>query len=101
MAVSLVGQVIKALQSVTDPETAQDVWRMQLIRHLDVNEDGEVEMIFQPSSFFCPLAFSLGPRIKEAVRAVDGVRRVQVKVEGFVQAVELDSVLREMDEGRR
>ena len=93
-------RVIEALKAVIDPETSQDVWEMRLVRELDVTGEGDVQLTFRPSSVVCPLGFALGARIKEAVRSVEGVNRVQVKVEGFVHAQLLNQLLEFMDEGR-
>jgi metal-sulfur cluster biosynthetic enzyme len=94
------GRVIEALGRVIDPETSLDVWRMKLVRDLDVTDDGQVHLIFRPSSVVCPLGFALGAKIKEAVQAVHGVKEVHVKVQGFVHAEQLERILLQMDEGR-
>jgi|YNPBryantNP2012_1023418.scaffolds.fasta_scaffold88345_1 ATP-binding protein involved in chromosome partitioning len=101
MGASLVGQVIVALKTVVDPETSRDVWDMRLIRDIQVGEDGDVSLTFRPSSVVCPLAFTLAPRIKKAVQAVEGVRRVKINVEGFLQAERLNQLLESMDERGR
>lgn len=100
MPSSLAGRVIAALKTVIDPETSRDVWEMKLIRDLDVDEEGWVRFTFRPSSVVCPLAFTLGPRIKQAVEAVEGVRGVRVDVEGFAQAGRLEELLESMGERR-
>jgi metal-sulfur cluster biosynthetic enzyme len=92
--------VIKALEGVVDPETSLDVWRMKLVRDLEVTDEGEVRLTFRPSSVVCPLGFVLGARIKEAVLAVEGVQQVHVHVQGFVYADQLERLLLEMDERR-
>jgi metal-sulfur cluster biosynthetic enzyme len=89
--------VVQALKAVIDPETSQDVWEMRLVRELEVSGEGDVRLIFRPSSVVCPLAFALGASIKEAVKFVPGVRHVDVKIQGFVYAQQLDLLLKEMD----
>ena len=100
MASNLQEQVVDALRAVIDPETSLDIWRMKVVRKLDVADDGVVRLTFRPSSVVCPLGFSLGAQIKEAVQAVEGVQRVILKVEGFVYGPQLERLLEEMDEGR-
>ena len=85
-----------ALRQVIDPETSMDVMRMQLIKHLKVNEDGAVSLTFIPSSPHCPLGFQLAISIHEAVKKVDGVTKVKIDVENFVRADELKKILEEL-----
>lgn len=93
-------RIIDALMAVIDPETSLDVWRMKLVRDLEVADEGEVRLTFRPSSVICPLGFSLGARIKEAVQAVEGVKQVRVNVQGFIHAEQLERLLIQMDERR-
>ncbi len=97
MITHLKERVIDALKAVLDPETSLDVWRMRLIRDLEVTQDGDVSLVFRPSSVLCPLGYSLGARIKKAVLEVEGVRKVCVKVEGFVHAQQLEHLLSEIE----
>ena len=78
-----------ALRQVIDPETSMDVMRMQLIKNLNVNEDGSVSLTFIPSSPHCPLGFQLAISIHEAVKKVDGVSKAKIDVKNFVRADEL------------
>ncbi|MDW7681984.1 MAG: iron-sulfur cluster assembly protein [bacterium] len=86
-----------ALRQVIDPETSMDVMRMQLVKNLNVNEDGSVSLTFIPSSPYCPLGFQLAISIQEAVKRVDGVTQVKIEVENFVRAEELKKILEELD----
>lgn len=91
----LKGKIIEKLKSVIDPETGLDVVQMELIRDLQVSEDGTVNLTFRPSSPFCPLAFKLGLDIKQALRGLEGVSRVSIDVDGFVYAEQLKQILSE------
>lgn len=86
-----------SLAQVIDPETGMDVVRMKLVRDLKVDENGNVELTFRPSSVLCPLGFQLGINIKEAVQDVPGVKSVQVHVDGFIHAEQLRAILEETD----
>lgn len=97
MTLCLEERVTDALKGVIDPETLQDVWHMKLIRNVKVTKDGEVFLTFRPSSAACPLGFTLGVKIKEAVRRVEGIRKVHVEVQGFMHAPRLEQLLEEMD----
>ncbi len=78
--------VIQRLQTVIDPETGVDVWRMRLVENLRINEAGEVQYPFRPSSPLCPIAVLLAQAIKNAVAQVPGVRHQTIQVCDYVQA---------------
>jgi ATP-binding protein involved in chromosome partitioning len=84
--------IIEQLQTVIDPETGADVWRMRLIEDLTVDDTGHVTYCFRPSSPLCPLAIPLAQMIKAAVSRVPGVTSQTIKVTNYVQA----SVLTEL-----
>ncbi len=94
---SLLERIEQALAHVIDPETGMDVMRMKLVRDLKVDENGNVELTFRPSSVLCPLGFQLGINIKEAVQDVPGVKSVQVHVDAFIHADQLRTILAETD----
>ena len=93
----LLGKIKESLTQVIDTETGMDVMRMRLVRDLKVDEHGDVELTFRPSSVLCPLGFQLGINIKEAVLVVPGVKSVQVHVDGFIHGEQLKKILEEMD----
>ena len=93
----LLGKIKESLTQVIDTETGMDVMRMRLVRDLKVDEHGDVELTFRPSSVLCPLGFQLGINIKEAVLDVPGVKSVQVHVDGFIRGEQLKKILEEMD----
>ena len=85
--------IIEQLQTVIDPETGADVWRMRLVEDLTVDADGHVSYGFRPSSPLCPIAILLALAIKEAVGDTPGVTKQTIQVRGFVQAVQLAAFL--------
>jgi ATP-binding protein involved in chromosome partitioning len=93
----LIEEVEEKLRQVIDTETGMDVMRMRLVRDLKVDQHGDVELTFRPSSVLCPLGFQLGINIKEAVLDVPGVKSVQVHVDGFIHGEQLKKILKEMD----
>ena len=93
----LLGKIKESLAHVIDPEMGMDVMRMRLVRDLMVDQHGDVELTFRPSSVLCPLGFQLGINIKEAVLDVPGVKSVQVHVDGFIHGEQLKKILEEMD----
>ena len=93
----LLQKIEKSLARVVDPEMGMDVMRMRLVRDLKVDQHGDVELTFRPSSVLCPLGFQLGINIKEAVLHVQGVKSVQVHVDGYIHAEQLKKILEELD----
>ena len=93
----LLEKIKVSLTEVIDPEMGMDVMRMRLVRDLKVDQHGDVELTFRPSSVLCPLGFQLGINIKEAVLDVPGVKSVQVHVDGFIHGEQLKKILEEMD----
>jgi metal-sulfur cluster biosynthetic enzyme len=88
--------VLEKLSTVIDPETGVDVVRMRLIEELSVDESGFVRYKFRPSSPLCPIAVPLSLMIREAVAAVPGVTGQDMQIVGYIQAVELTNLLRDM-----
>lgn len=93
---SLLKKIEESLGQVIDPEMGMDVMRMKLVRDLRVDQHGNVELTFRPSSILCPLGFQLGINIKEAVLDVPGVKSVRVNVDDFIHADQLRTLLAEM-----
>ncbi len=88
-------KVIQTLKGVIDPGTTLDVVSMGLIKNLKVSESGEISLEFQPSSNVCPLALPLALDIKNALKKLDGVKGINVKVINYQKADEINRYLRE------
>jgi metal-sulfur cluster biosynthetic enzyme len=85
--------IVEQLQKVIDPETGADVWRMRLVTHLQVDEDGHVSYYFRPSSPLCPIAIPLAHMIKSVVSQVPGVTGQTIQVTNYLQAELLTELL--------
>ncbi len=81
------------LAGIIDPGAGLDVFRMGLVRDLEITERGNVSFTFKPSSPVCPMAFSLAPAIKEAIESVPGAGKVLVRIENFNRARDLEALL--------
>jgi metal-sulfur cluster biosynthetic enzyme len=90
--------VIARLQTVIDPETGADVWRMRLVEDLDVDERGRVSYGFRPSSPLCPIAVPLALAIQDVIRQTSGVTGQQIEVRDFVQADLLTELLNRLEQ---
>jgi len=95
-AISLEEEVRQALQKVIDPETGLSIMRMDLIHDLAVTPDGNVSLIFRPSSPVCPMAYSLANAIKKSVEAVGRVTSTQISVRNYERADHLESLLKSL-----
>jgi len=72
-------QVIEALKECRDPELGLDVWTLGLIYHIGVNRDVVyIHMTF--TAPFCPYGSSLVEMVREKVKAIKGVRDVEIAV---------------------
>ncbi|WP_048093513.1 iron-sulfur cluster assembly protein [Geoglobus acetivorans] len=83
-------EVVEKLKTVIDPHTRQSVWDMGLIERVEVEND-VVDIIFRPSSPFCPIGQQLAFAIKRSVEDL-GVK-ARVKVVGYVKENELNEAL--------
>ena len=88
-------KVIKTLQGVIDPGTTLDVVSMGLIKNLNLTEDGDVSLDFQPSSNICPLALPLALDIQNALKKVDGIKGLRVTIIDHQKADEVNKYLKE------
>jgi metal-sulfur cluster biosynthetic enzyme len=86
--------ILERLTKVIDPETGIDVVRMQLVQTLTVDEDGNVSYQFRPSSPLCPIAVPLVVSILEAIQEIQGVRKQDIEVVDYIQADELNRMLK-------
>lgn len=85
--------VEKALSEVIDPETGLDILRMDIIHDLEVKEQGDVSLVFRPSSPVCPMAYTLANSIKKKLESLDQVSSVTIRVRNFNRAEHLEGLL--------
>jgi len=69
--------VREAVGKLIDPETGLTFAEMGLIKDVKV-EGRSVEVVFRPTSPFCPIALRLGLDIRRAVESIEGVESVRV-----------------------
>jgi metal-sulfur cluster biosynthetic enzyme len=91
-------KVIQALKGTIDPGTTIDVISMGLIKNLNVREDGEVSLDFQPSSNVCPLVLTLALKIQNSLKNLNEVKTLSVTVIGHQKADEMNRYLKEEGE---
>ena len=72
-------EVIEVLKKIEDPEIHIDIWTLELIYNVDVNDDKiKVKMTF--TSPMCPYGPQLVEEIKTKVSELNGVKGVDVEV---------------------
>ena len=92
---ALIDHIEQELSAVMDPETNLNIVDMGLIKDIMVDESsGKVTLTFSPSSPVCPMAFKLGADIKRTIENVEGVSEVELHVENYNRARELEELLR-------
>jgi FeS assembly SUF system protein len=77
---ALQARVLEALKTVRDPEIPVNLVDLGLIYELIVRRDGTVYVEMTLTTPACPVAGSLPGQVEEAVRGVDGVTDVRVKL---------------------
>lgn len=71
--------VVEALKKVNDPELHMDIWTLELVYNIDVNDDNvDVTMTF--TSPACPYGPALLEDVKQKLKEVNGVKNVNVEV---------------------
>lgn len=91
-------EIQEALRGIIDPGTGLDVLRMGLVRNMKLQREGtgyKAILTFRPSSPVCPMAFKLAWDMKQCVQALDDIGIVEIKVEGYDRAAELEVILSE------
>lgn len=88
-------KIIQRLKEVIDPETLVDVVSMGLIKNLNMTEDGDVSLEFQPSSSVCPLALPLALDIQNALKRLSEIKELSVTIRDHQMADELNTYLKE------
>jgi metal-sulfur cluster biosynthetic enzyme len=90
-----------ALRGIIDPGTGLDVVRMGLVKDTQLEREDtgyKAILTFRPSSPVCPMAFKLAWDMKQAAQAVHDIKTVEIKVEGYNRAAELEAILKEGEE---
>ena len=85
-------KAIETLKDVIDPHTGLSVWDMGLIHDMEFDE-GTVSLTFIPTSSFCPLGIQLALSIKKALAKMEGITKVNITIEGHMNAREINEML--------
>ncbi len=89
-------KIIAELKKIVDPELYTDIVTLKLVKDIEYNaSDQVVSLVFRPTSFLCPLAYSITFEIQEKLMFLDGVKKVDITVENFIKQDELNKLLKE------
>src|SRR5437764_2680758 len=71
-------QVIDSLRSVIDPELRRDIVELEMVRSIDVHENGVVDVMVSLTTAGCPIRNHFQTGVAQAVRELAGVTAVNV-----------------------
>src|SRR2546421_8288893 len=78
-------QVLDALGRIKDPDLGRDVVSLGMIKELDVSAHGEVSFTFELTTPACPVRDRFKSQAEDAVGALSGVTRVDVRMTANVR----------------
>ena len=71
-------QVLKALEAVIDPELRRSIVELEMVRSIDISENGVVDVTVSLTTAGCPIRGHFQTSVAQAVEALDGVTHVNV-----------------------
>ncbi len=71
-------QVIEALRTVIDPELRRDIVELEMVRSVEVHENGVVDVMVSLTTPGCPIRSHFQTGVAQAVRGLEGVSGVNV-----------------------
>jgi FeS assembly SUF system protein len=73
-------QVVETLKSIYDPEIPVNIYELGLIYHIDVSEEGGVDVKMTLTAPGCPVAFSMPGEIEAKLLTIPAVKEAHVAV---------------------
>src|SRR5436305_7969285 len=71
-------QIIDSLRSVIDPELRRDIVELEMVRSIEIHENGVVDVMVSLTTPGCPIRSHFQTGVAQAVRELDGVTAVNV-----------------------
>jgi ATP-binding protein involved in chromosome partitioning len=71
-------QVIDSLRSVIDPELRRDIVELEMVRSIDIHENGVVDVMVSLTTPGCPIRDHFQAGVTDAIGGIDGVIGVNV-----------------------
>ena len=91
MQTKQIDKIRKTLELVIDPETHQNVMKMNMVKNLRL-EGCHCYIEFEPTSPIYPLAFKLSRSIVLAIREVEGVENISIKVLNHIHSKKIEEL---------
>ncbi|MCK5310187.1 MAG: DUF59 domain-containing protein [Thermoplasmata archaeon] len=85
-------KAIERLIGVMDPHVGLNVWDMGLVHDMKFDGD-QVSVTFIPTSPFCPMGIQLAVAIKKALLKMDEINKVNIQIQGHMNAKEINEML--------
>jgi FeS assembly SUF system protein len=73
-------KVIDALETCYDPEIPVNIYELGLVYGIEISDPGDVRIKMTLTAPSCPVAASLPLEVESKVRAIEGVRSIQVEI---------------------
>src|ERR1700752_500479 len=71
-------QVIAALRSVIDPELRRDIVELEMVRSIDIHENGVIDVMVSLTTPGCPIRNHFQTGADQAPRGLEGVTAVNI-----------------------
>ncbi len=71
-------QVIDSLRSVIDPELRRDIVELEMVRSVDIHDNGVVDVTVSLTTAGCPIRNHFETGVTQAIRELDGVVGVNI-----------------------
>src|SRR5213082_2674251 len=71
-------EILEALRSVIDPELRRDIVELEMVRSVEVHENGVVDVMVSLTTSGCPIRSHFQTGVSQAVRELEGVTGVNV-----------------------
>jgi ATP-binding protein involved in chromosome partitioning len=71
-------QVLEALKVVIDPELRRDIVELEMVRSIEFQEGGVVDVMVSLTTAGCPIRNHFETAVADAVGKLEGVQRVNV-----------------------
>src|SRR5436305_10295498 len=71
-------QVIESLRAVIDPELRRNIVELEMVRSVEVHENGVVDVMVSLTTAGCPIRSHFQSGVAQAVRELEGVTHVNV-----------------------
>jgi FeS assembly SUF system protein len=73
-------EIVQALKEIYDPEIPVNIYDLGLIYEIDVDDEGNAEVVMTLTSPNCPVAESLPLEVRQKTEEVEGVKKVNLKL---------------------